>query len=258
MIGQVRLIWAWREVLRYLVVSELKVIYRNKALGYIWSMLEPLMMMGVYVLLVAVIFDRGGPQYPVLVFSAILAWWWFTGSANNSVTAIVAKAKLIQSVNFPKGILPLEKAITGLIRYLLGLVVLVPLLLAFEATWTVNILWMPVLIFVQLLFTIGCCFLLSALGVYFRDLQNIIRIVIRAMFFLSPALYSVADRVPERFQPIYMLNPFAALFESYKNVLVRGQPPDEYMLVATALAVLVLLVGLQYFAWKEPDFAKAV
>ena len=78
------------------------------------------------------------------------------------------------------------------------------------------------------------------------------------MFFLSPALYSVADRVPERFQPIYMLNPFAALFESYKNVLVRGLPPDEYMLVAAAVAVVVFVGGLQFFASKEPDLAKAV
>ena len=76
MIHQVRLLWAWRETLRYLVVSELKVLYRNRVLGFLWSMLDPLLMMGVYVLLVAVLFDRGGPQFPVLLFSAILAWWW--------------------------------------------------------------------------------------------------------------------------------------------------------------------------------------
>lgn len=258
MIRQLEVLWEWREVVRYLVISELKVMYRNKALGYLWSLLDPLMMMGVYILLVAVIFDRGGPQFPVLLFSAILAWWWFTGSVNNSVTAVSGKAKIIQSLHFPKGVLPLEKAITGLIRYLFGLIVLVPLLFAFEATWTVNILWLPVLILVQLLFTVGCCFIVASLGVYFRDLQNILRFLIRAWFFLSPALYSVADTVPERFQPIYMLNPFAALFESYKNILVRGVPPDEYMLVAAAVAVVIFVGSLELFARKEPDFAKAV
>jgi ABC-type polysaccharide/polyol phosphate export permease len=257
MIRQFKALWDSRDITRYLVTSELKVLYRNKALGYLWSLLEPLCMMGVYILLVAVIFQRGGPQYPVLVFSAILAWWWFTFSVTGSVTSISGKAKLIQTLYFPKGVLPLEKAITGLVRYLTGLIALVPLLFIFEAQWSLNVLWMPVLIFVQLLLTIGCCFFFAALGVYFRDLQNILRFLIRAWFFISPALYSVADRVPERFQGIYMLNPFAALFESYKNVLVLGMPPDKYVFIAAALGVVILLGGLELFARKEPDLAKA-
>jgi len=258
MIGQIRAIWEWREVLKYLIVSELRVLYRNRALGYLWSLLDPLMMMGVYVLLVAVVFDRGGPQFPVLLFSALLSWWWFIFSLNGAVTSISSKAKLIQSIYFPKIILPIERTITGLIRYLLGLVVLLPLLFVFDANWSVNALWLPVLILVQFLVTAGCCLIVAALGVYFVDLRNILTFSLRAWLFLSPALYSVADVVPDRFRPIYMLNPFAALFESYKNILVLGLPPSEYLLVAAGVGVVVTLGGLAVFAWKEPDFAKAV
>jgi len=254
---QLRLLWTWREVLRYLVVADLKIQYRNRVLGFFWSMLDPLLMMGVYILLVAVLFGRGGPQYPVLLFSAILSWWWFTGTAQHAVVAIAGKAKLIQSIHFPKVILPLEPAITGLVQYFLGLIVLVPLLFAYDANWTVNILWMPVLILGQLVLTIGVCLILATLGVYLRDLQNVIRIAIRALFFLSPALYAAADRVPERYLNIYMMNPFAALFESYKNVLVRGLAPDWHMLVAAGIGVLLCLVGLQLMDWKERDLAKA-
>jgi lipopolysaccharide transport system permease protein len=258
MIRQLRLLWQKRELTRYLVLSEIKTQYRNSALGYLWTMLDPLMMMGVYILLVVGVFGRGGPQYPVILFSALLAWWWFTSAVNSSVTAISAKATLIQSIYFPKGALPLKEALSGLVRYVLSLVVLVPFLIAYEAHWTVNMLWMPVLVLIQLLFTIGFCFFVSALGVYFRDIQNILQFVTRAWFFLSPALYTVADRVPERYQTIYMLNPFAALFESYRNVLVYGNPPNTYMGVAAAVSVLVFLGGLEFFARKEQDFAKAV
>ena len=258
MIRQFKALWERRHILIYLVISELKRLYRNKVLGYLWSLLDPLCMMAVYVLLVVFIFQRGGPQFPVLLFSALLAWWWFVYSVSSSVTSIAGKAKLIQSVYFPKAILPLEKVLVGLVRYLLGLIVLAPLLLIFEANITINVLWLPVLILVQLLFTAGCSFFFAALGVYFSDLQNVVRFLLRAWFFLSPALYLATERIPQQYQAIYMLNPFAALFTSYKNILVFGLPPNEYMLVATVVAVVIFLGGFAFFTQREPAFAKAV
>jgi len=258
MIRQLKAIWERRDIVKYLVTSELKTLYRNRALGYLWSLLDPLIMMGVYILLVVVIFQHGGPQFPVLLFSALLAWQWFTYSLSGSVTSISGKAKFIQTVYFPKGVLPLEKVIVGLIRYLLGLIALIPLLLIFEANITLNILWLPVLLLVQFLFTVGCSFFCAAFGVYFRDLQNILRFLLRAWFFLSPALYLTAERIPQQFQGIYMLNPFAALFTSYKNILVFGVPPSKYILVASAIAIAIFLGSLVFFNRTEQDFAKAV
>lgn len=258
MIRQIKAIWNRRDIIKYLVISELKTQYRNRVLGYLWTILDPLLLMGVYILLVTVIFQRGGPQFPVLLFSALLAWYWFMFSLNGSITSITGKARLIQSLYFPKGILPLQKVIVGLIRYALGLTVLIPMLYIFEANLTINVLWLPVLLFVQLLFTIGCSFFFAALGVYFRDLQNIMRYLLRIWFFLSPALYMVSDRIPEQFQGIYMLNPFAALFISYKNILVLGLPPNIYIFVAFAMAVILFIGGLIFFDRKESDLAKAI
>jgi len=258
MIRQFKDIWDRRDLIRYFVASDLKVIYKNKVLGFLWSLLDPLFMMLVYIILVVFIFQRGGPQFPVLLFSALLAWRWFTYSLSGAITSVTGKAKLIQSVYFPKAILPLIKVIVGMVNYLLGLVILIPLLFIFEAEFTINVLWLPALILVQLLFTVGVGFFCAALSVYFRDLQNIMLFTLRIWFYLSPGLYSVADRIPERFLGIYMLNPFATLFTSYKNVLVRGLPPNEYMLVALALAVAVFLGGFAFFARREPQFAKAI
>lgn len=255
---QIRELWNSRELIKCLVGSDLKVSHKSKLFGYLWTILDPLMMMGVYILLVRVIFKRGGPQFPILLFCSLLAWKWFTSSLSDSVVTITGNAKLIQTVYFPKAVLPLSKVLGNFAEYLFSLSVLVPLLLMFKAKITFMVLWLPVLLAVQLFFTIGASLLCACLGIYFRDLQNILQYSLRLWFYLSPALYSVKDLIPVKFQPIYMLNPFAALFISYKNVLVRGEAPSNYMFVMAAVSLVVLVIGFIIFDKKESKFAKDV
>ncbi|MHC4647080.1 MAG: ABC transporter permease [Planctomycetota bacterium] len=238
--------------------ADLKVAYKNKLLGFLWMILDPLLMMAIYVLLVCVIFKRGGPQFPVLLFSTLLAWKWFTSSLSDSVVAITARARLIQTVYFPKAVLPVSKVLGSLVEYLLSLLVLVPLLFIFKARVTLTVLWLPMVLLVQFLLTIGASLLCACLGVYFRDLQNILRYSLRFWFYLSPGLYSVRDRIPAAFQGVYMLNPFAALFESYKNILVNGKAPSDYMLLVVPVSLALLVVGFAIFDWKEADLAKDI
>ncbi len=258
MLEQLQALWSRRDLVKYFVRTDLKLIYTHKVLGFLWSLLDPLLMMAVYTLLVVFIFKRGDPQFPILLFTSLLAWHWFTYSLASSVASITGKAKLIQTVSFPKAVLPLSRVLIGLIDFLLGLIVLVPLLIAFEAQFTLHWLWLPALILIQFLFTFGGALLCAVLGIYFRDLGNILQFGLRMWFYLSPALYSIQGTVPPRFIPIYMLNPFAALFESYKNVLVRGMPPDGYLLVPAILGLIFCYGGLLLFKAKELDFAKEV
>lgn len=255
---QIRELWNHRELIKCLVLSDLKVSHKNKLFGFLWTILDPLMMMGVYILLVRVIFKRGGPQFPILLFCSLLVWKWFTSSLSDSVVAITGKVKLIQTVYFPKAVLPLSKVIGSFAEYLFSLSVLVPLLLIFRANITFMVLWLPLLLVVQLLFTIGASLLCACLGIYFRDLQNILQYSLRLWFYLSPALYSVKDRIPVRFQHIYMLNPFAALFTSYKNILIRGEAPSDYMFVVVLASLTILIIGFIVFDKKEAKFARDV
>lgn len=256
--GQLKSIISKSDLIRYLVRHDLKTIYSHKVFGFLWTLLDPLFMMLVYIVLVVVIFKRGSPKYPILLFSALLAWQWFISSLTTAVTCITSKARLIQTIYFPKITLPMTRVIVGLIEFLLGLVVLIPLLFIFEASFSWNLLWLPVLIIVQFFLTFGLALICATLGVYFRDLENIIVFVLRVCFYLSPVLYSVGERIPERFVQFYMLNPFAALFESYKNIMVRGLPPSEYMLFAAASAALSFVLGIIIFSKKESEFAKDV
>jgi len=254
----IRQLWQWHHLLWYLVKSDLKVAYKNKLLGFLWSILDPLMMMVVYVILVQYIFKRGGPQFPVLLFSALLAWRWFVYSLQQATTSLTSKAKLIQTVAFPKVVLPTQHVVTGFMKYLFSLGALLPMLFIFDAHFTLNLLWLPLIVLIQFLFTWGLSMICSILGVYFRDLQNILQFSLRMWFYLSPGLYSVADRIPERLQSIYMLNPFAALFNAYKNVLVRGEPPSFYIWIALGVGLLFVVLGLLLYAQKDPHLAKEV
>jgi ABC-type polysaccharide/polyol phosphate export permease len=133
------------------------------------------------------------------------------------------------------------------------------MLFIFEATLSVNILWLPVLLFIQFIGSIGICLIFAVWGTHLSDLGNIIQFVIRICFYLSPIMYSVVETVPERLRTLYMLgNPFAGLLESYKNVLILGIPPDEYALVGTGVCVILFWLGLWYFSRNEYRLVKAI
>jgi len=259
MMKQLKMVFKYRALLTYLVRVDLKVSYRNKVLGYLWSLLDPLMLMVVYIILVQVIFKRGEPQYPALLFSALLAWRWFLHSVQEAATCIVSKARLLQTVAFPKILLPTQVVVSNAIQYLFGLGALVPMLIIMKAKITLYVLWFVPVFWIQFLLTFGICLIVAVIGVYFRDLPNILQFSLRMWWYLSPGLFSVADRIPERLRGIYMaLNPFAPLFETYKNIFVRGNPPSEYLGVVAGIALAVMLLGLWLFTRREPALAKDV
>ncbi len=259
MIQQFKNIWQWRDLLFYLVLFQIKAENKSKVLGFFWSLLDPLLLLITYVILVQVIFARGGPQYPILLFSALLSWKWFASSLSRSVTSISSKAKLVTSTRFPLAILPLSGIIVGFVDWLFGFVILVPMLFFFKVTLTANLLWIPVLLFIQLIGTIGLCLICTVLGTYLSDLSNIIQFAIRICFYLSPILYTVSDRIPQKYATTYMLiNPFSGLLESYKNVLIRGLPPSEYVFVAIGVSIVLFWAGFLFFTHDERKLAKAI
>jgi lipopolysaccharide transport system permease protein len=259
MIEQLKKVWQRRELLWFMVKLQMKAENKNKVLGFVWSFLDPLLLLLVYIVLVGVIFKRGEPQFPVLLFIALLSWRWFTTSLQRSVTSVTSKLGLVQSVHFPLAILPLSHIIVGFFDWLFGFVILVPMLFIFEASFTVNVLWLPVLLLIQFIGTVGACLIIAVVGTYLSDLGNIIQFLIRLGMYLSPILYSVEGFVPENLTTLYMLgNPFAGLLESYKNVVIHGTLPNEYALWGTAVAFIVFVVGLWYFSRNEYKLVKAI
>ena len=260
-------IWSRRRLARYLVQAELTKKGSDTLLGNVWWILDPLLQMGVYVVFVSLLV--GGrhtiEDYPLFVFAAILPWKWFSSAVNDAILSVVARERIIKQVHFPKIVLPVSATLSGIVNFAFGLIPLVLLILLFyrdRLAWT--LLLIPLVAVVQFVFTLGLAVLVSAINVFYRDVGNVARHVLRLWFYLSPALYSVEQVNAYAAQyPIvglvFGLNPFTILFEAYRAVIYDGVPPS-WLALAALLGVSIVLLGVCTFVFKrmEPAFAKVL
>ena len=235
---------AWWNLLRFLVGARLKLWTQDRWLGVWWWLLEPLAMTGTYVLVVKGAFRSGPPNYGLFVMCAMLPWTWFTAACGLGGVSLVANVRLLKSFRVSYAVFPTaEVAATG-VRFLMSLLILGMLLVFYRIPVTWQLLWLPLLAAVQLVFTLGVCYWLSLAQVYAVDTQNLWQIVTRVWFFLSPSIYAL-DQVPEWIRGWYLLNPFAALFCSYRDVVIEGRPPElAHLGTAAVLGVVLAVSGL--------------
>jgi homopolymeric O-antigen transport system permease protein len=258
-----------RRLTRYLVGADIKRTHSDTVLGQLWWIIDPLLQMAVYIVLVSIIFKRPTPDYALFIFAAILPWKWFTTTLNDATLSVTGRQGLIRQIQFPKIVLPSSAVIAGTWSFLFGLVALGIVYLFFRDRLTPWVLLIPVIAAVQFLFTMALGILLSSLNAFFRDIQNVLRHVLRLWFYLSPALYSlalVADGNPTIYA-ILRLNPFAVLFDSYRSVIWGSEPaagvylppgPPDWLGLAVLAGVsgLFLLFAVFVFKRAEPAFAR--
>jgi lipopolysaccharide transport system permease protein len=264
-VGTIGQVSTRRRLVGYLVRADLKKRGADTVLGNLWWVIDPLLTMLVYVILLAVIFQTKREAYPLFIFCAILPWKWFSSSIADAVTCITTRERIIKQVNFPKIVLPMSVAVGATASFVFGLIPLFAMLvLLYPQHLTAWVLALPAVAFVQFVFSLGATFLASALTVFYRDLGNVAGHFLRIWFYLSPALYS-ADQMASLFQrhpeieTVYNLNPFAALFESYRDLLYYGQAPEWASLGVVLLeSVAILVVAIVIFRRLEPSFAKVV
>ncbi len=260
-----REVWGRRRLIRYLVQADMKKKGADTLLGNLWWVIDPLMLMAVYVILVTVITAKPQPDYPLFIFSAILPWKWFTATMGDAVGSVVGQERLIKQLHFPKLVLPVASVFSGVTSFAFGLIPLGALLIFFYSDRiSPYLLLIPVIAFVQLVFSLGMATMVSAINVFYRDMGNAIRYLLRLWFYLSPALYSAQQLESlgvknPTIAVIFNLNPFTILFESYRNVIYNGTPP----LWGHLVGLLVISAGICCLAtWMfkrvEPAFAKVL
>ena len=262
-------LFGYRDLLRNLVARDLKVRYKNSALGIIWSMLNPLGMMLVFTVVFTILIpDNAIERFPIFVLCGLLPWNWFTGSVVGSIYSVVNSAPLVKKVYFPREILPISTVLSNFVHFLLALIVLVAVMLVSGTPLTVWALILPLVIAIQLIFTLGLAFFLSAINVYFRDTAQILDVLMLAWFFLTPVVYST-DRIPQSKiifgvdVPVqrlaYILNPMASLIASYRVILSNGAPPDLGFLLRTVVtAVICLVLGYLFFMRASRNFGEVL
>jgi len=248
----------FRPLVHHLVSSSLRTENAGTVFGFLWWLLDPLLLMVVYVFLIDVILRRGTPDYPVFVLTAVIAWTFFAGATRTSIGQTLAKERLMRQVSFPKAVIPLAATTAEACHFVFGLAVLTVFAIPFGIVPHPVLPFVLVVAAVQLVLTLGVAYLLSALNVFFRDTQHLAVYFFRLWFYLSPALYALAD-VPPRFRDVYALNPFTTLFTSYRAVLIEHTLPDLSALALVAAgSVLVLVVGYLFFSGTEHLFTKLI
>jgi len=255
-----------RRLIAYLVRADLKKSGADTVLGNVWWILDPLLQMLVYSVLVLIIGRGAGtPDYPLFIFAAILPWKWFESTVHDGVASVVSQERLIKQIYFPKLVLPSAAALSGVANFVFGLVPLFGMLfLIYPERASAWVLLIPVVGVVQLLFSLSFAIALSALNVFYRDVNNLSRHLLRFWFFLSPTLYGLdqVEKMTDK-HPIvglwYALNPWTHILGSYRSLIYYGQAPDWSGLAAVALlSVGLLAASILLFKRTEPSFAKVL
>ena len=252
-------------LVRYLVQADLTKKGADTLLGNIWWVLDPLLQMVVYVVFISIVVGSRIEGYPLFIFCAILPWKWFSSSINDGIISVTSQEKIIKQVQFPKIVLPIAAVVSGIANFAFGLIPLFALLVLFYlshlSAW---ILLIPLIAAVQFVFTLALVVVLSAANVFFRDVGNLVRHLLRLWFYLSPALYAASkiDEIAARggvLSTIFNLNPWTTLFESYRNVIFYGTAPLWGSLLFVLAASTVLLgIAVVFFKRLEPSFAKVL
>ncbi len=262
-------LFRYRDLVRNLVARDLKVRYKNSVLGIVWSMLNPLGMMLVFTVVFTILIPNNAiDRFPIFVMCGLLPWNWFSGSVMGSIYSVVNNASLVKKVFFPREVLPLSIVLSNLVHFLLALVVLFALMLATGTPLTTWALLLPLLIVIQLVFSLGLAFFLSAVNVYYRDTAQIMDVLMLAWFFLTPVVYST-DLIPSvkvifgYAVPVqrlaYILNPMSSLIASYRVILYNGAPPDPAFLLRTIITAIVsLILGYAFFVYSSRNFGEVL
>ena len=275
MIRRLRELYSYRELIENLVVRDLKLRYKNSVLGFLWSLINPLLLMLVFTVVFTVMLPQASiPKFPAFVLCALLPWNFFSTSVLAALQSITSNGHLINKVYFPREILPIASVLSNFANFLLALPVLFGLLVLFRIPITIWVLYLPVIMLVQIIFTIGIALFLSTINVFYRDTGVIMEVIIQAWFFLTPVFYPI-DFLPELSQwfglnvPVrrltYILNPMASMIASYRSVLygfTNGSPPAapalDFFSRTVVTAIICFVVGYAVFTRHSHRFAEEV
>lgn len=262
-----------RGVIWHFFMSELKSDHRDKVLGNLWHLIDPLAFMLVYYTVWAIVLGRRGPDFMAYLFVGIICYQFFQGSVVRSAQILRSHIGLIRGVYFPKAALPTAAVLSQLYGFLCGLLVLGILMVFFLVKQSrldpqqlaavphplsvgINLAWLPVVAAVEFAFCLGASYLFAVIGVWFRDTPNIMAFVLRLLFYLSPIFYYPED-LPERFRLFYLLNPFSHFFAFMRGALIYNTPPVlSSMLYLIGFSLALLAIGFVAFARGEGTVVK--
>ncbi len=251
-------LYRYRTLVNSLVIRELKARYRGSFLGFLWTFLNPLLLLGVYALVFNFFLRIRMEHYAGFLFVGLLPWIWFSSSLLEGTSSITAGGSLVTKVLFPSQVLPIVKVSANLINYLLSFPILFGLLWAMGVYQGWALLWLPVIIGLHLLFIEGLVLILATLNVFFRDVQHILSNFLTLCFMLTPIFYPLSQ-LPKPFDRWLLFNPLTQITLAYQDVFFYNRTPDLRILLAfMGLSLILLGMGMFFFESHKETFAEKV
>jgi ABC-2 type transport system permease protein len=251
----------YRHALWLLTTRDLKVRYTTSALGYLWSILDPLLMGLIYFVIFGYVFHRGGANdqpYILFLLSAVLPWTWFSGNLSDATRAFRQEGKLIRSVKIPRSIWILRQIASKGIEFVISLTIIVFFALI---NWTAPSVWtfvyLPIAMVLQVLLTVGCNFIIAPLSVFYRDLERVVKLGLRVLFYGAPVLYHLNIGNPV-LHFLYGLDPIAGILDLYRGCFFPTIVDPVYVVEGTVVSVIIFTIGAVVFRRSVPRVLKEI
>lgn len=253
-------LWEYRELLYFLVWRDIKVRYKQTALGATWAVIQPFLTMVVFSLFFGHLgkIPSDNIPYPLFSFAALVPWTFFATGLSQSSNSLVGNANLITKIYFPRLIVPLASVFSGIVDFLLAFVVLLGMMLYYGLVPTLNVLWLPLFVLLAFVTSLGVGLWLSALNVEYRDVRYVVPFITQFWLFATPIAYP-SSLLSEPWRTIYGLNPMVGVVEGFRWALLRtNTAPGPIIAVSSATAFVILVTGAFYFRRMEKTFADIV
>jgi len=253
-------LWEYRELLYFLIWRDIKVRYKQTALGASWAIIQPVFTMLVFSLFFGHLgkIPSDGIPYPIFSFAALVPWTFFANGLGQSSNSLVGNANLITKIYFPRLIVPLASVFSGIVDFLLAFVVLLGMMLYYGLVPTLNVLWLPLFVLLALVTSLGVGLWFSALNVEYRDVRYVVPFITQFWLFATPIAYP-SSLLSQPWRTIYGLNPMVGVVEGFRWALLGTKTaPGPIIAVSSAAALVILVTGAFYFRRMERTFADIV
>ena len=254
-------LWVYRELVFFMIWRQLKVRYKQTALGALWAIIQPLMTMIVFNFIfgnVAKVPTDNIP-YPIFSYTALLPWGLFTTALNQASRSLTTNQNMVTKIYFPRLVLPISSVLAGLVDFAIAFVILIGLMFYYGVTPAWNVLWtLPFFLLLSIIVALGVSLWLSAINVQYRDVNYALPFITQFWLFITPVAYS-ASVISEKWQLVYSLNPMAGVVNGFRWALLgAGTGPDLALWVSVIISLVILVSGLFYFRNMERTFADTI
>ncbi len=253
-------LWQFRELLIALTIREIKVRYKQTLLGATWAVLQPFSLMIIFTLVFGLLLkiSSEGIPYAIFAYSALVPWTFFATSLSFGSLSIVNNSNLVTKVYFPREILPIALLLATFLDFLIALIIFIVLMAIYEIPFTFNLIFLLPITLLLFVFTASLVIITSAINVIWRDIKFVIPLVVQLWMFVTPVIYPLSN-VPEKLRVFYLLNPMAPIIDNFRKVSAFGKTPDwPSLFVATAVSLVVLIIGYIFFKNLERSFADII